>query len=121
MKRLFDYCFYRIALFYKKHLPFENYITQGHALLITAFGFYAIALANIFLHLFDLRMSKTILIVIIIPFCVLICFNHGVFPKSDELFEEKKKTLENERFRWFKGLLVLLFVLGSFVSMVFSY
>ena len=28
MKQLFDYCFYRIALFYKKRMPFEDYKTN---------------------------------------------------------------------------------------------
>ncbi len=39
MKQLFDYCFYRIALFYKKRMPFEDYIVQGHTLLVSALGF----------------------------------------------------------------------------------
>ena len=51
MKQLFDYCFYRIALFYKKRMPFEDFITQGHTLLISALGLYTIAIVNVLLKL----------------------------------------------------------------------
>lgn len=121
MKRLFNYCFYRIALFYKKHLPLESYITQGHTVLISALGFYAIALVNVLLYFFGVEMSKELVILIIIPFCVLIFFNSRFFPNSEELFKEQQKKYKNEKARWIKGLLVFLFLIGSFVSMVFSY
>ena len=121
MKQLFDYCFYRIALFYKNRMPFEDYITQGHTLLISVLGFYAIALTNLLLHIFGIKLSKELLIVIIIPFFIVIFLNNRFFPNSGQLFEKKKKEYENERCKWCKGLLVFLSVLGSFVSMVFSY
>lgn len=121
MKKLFDYCFYRIALFYKKLVPWGRYISQGHTLLITAFGFYAIAVANILLHLFGFELTKELLIIIIIPFGIIIFINDSVFPNSDRLFMEKKKEYENERFKWFKGLLVFIFIIGSFISMCLSY
>lgn len=121
MKQLFDYCFYRIALFYKKRMPFEDYITQGHTLLVSALGLYAIAMVNILLYLLEVRLTKEIIIIVLIPFCLIIYFNNRFFQNSEQLFEEKKIEFENERFKWFKGLLVFLFVMGSFVSMVFSY
>ena len=121
MKRLFNYCFYRIALFYKTHLPLERYITQGHTVIISALGFYAIALVNVLLYFFGVEMSKELVILIIIPFCVLIFFNSRFFPNSEELFKEQQKKYKNEKARWIKGLLVFLFLIGSFVSMVFSY
>lgn len=121
MKQLFDYCFYRIALFYKKRMPFEDYITQGHTLLVSALGLYAIAMVNILLYLLEVRLTKEIIIIVLIPFCLIIYFNNRFFPNSEQLFEEKKIEYENERFKWFKGLLVFMFIMGSFVSMVFSY
>ena len=66
-------------------------------------------------------MSKELVILIIIPFCVLIFFNSRFFPNSEELFKEQQKKYKNEKARWIKGLLVFLFLIGSFVSMVFSY
>ena len=121
MKRLFNYCFYRIALFYKKHLPFEDYITQGHTLLISILGFYIIALSNIILHLLGIVLSKQILIVILIPFCIVIVLNNRIFHNSEQLFSEMKKDFENEQLKWIKGGVVFLFVLGSIISLFFSF
>ena len=121
MKQLFDYCFYRIALFYKKRMPFEDFITQGHTLLISALGLYTIAIVNVLLKLLGIKLTKEIIILVVIPFCIIVFFNNRFFPNSEQLFEEKKKKYKNERCKWFKGFLVFLFVMGSFVSMVFSY
>lgn len=121
MKQLFDYCFYRIALFYKKRMPLEDYITQGHTLLVSALGLYAIAIVNILLHLLGIKLTKEIIILVLIPFCIIIFFNTRFFPNSEQLFKEKKNKYKNERCRWFKGVLVFLFLVGSFVSMIISY
>lgn len=121
MKQLFDYCFYRIALFYKKRMPFEDFITQGHTLLVSALGLYTIAIVNILLHLLGIKLTKEIIILVLIPFCIIIFFNNRLFPSSEQLFEEKKNKHKNERCKWLKGILVFLFVMGSFASMVFSY
>lgn len=121
MKRLFDYCFFRIALFYKKRMPFEDYITQGHTLLVSALGLYAIALVNILLHLLGIKLTKEIIFLVLIPFFIIIFFNNRFFPNSEQLFEEKRKNYNNERCKWFKGMLVFLFLVGSVVSMITSY
>ena len=121
MKRLFNYCFYRIALFYKKHLPFEDYISQGHTLLISTLGFYTIALTNIILHLFGIILSKKILIVILIPFGIIIFLNDYIFPNSEQLFDGMIKEFENEQLKWIKGGLIFLFVFGSIISLFISF
>ena len=119
MKCLFNYCFYRIALFYKKRMPLEDYITQGHTVLVSAICFYCIALLNIVLFFVGYKLTKEIVIVLLIPFCIIILLNAQVFPNSKQLFEKMEKELGRERFHWFKGLLVFLFVIGSFASMFF--
>ena len=121
MKRLFNYCFYRIALFYKKRMTWEDYLTQGHTLLITAFSFYAITIANILLQVFGSEITKELLIAIFLPFGIIILFNYKFFPNSEQLFEKMAKEYKNERFKWFKGLLVFLFIVFSFISMGLSY
>lgn len=121
MKRLFDYCFYRIALFYKKRMPLEDYITQGHTLLVSALGFYAVALANIILHQFGIALTKEIVIIVIVPFCILVFFNDRFFPNSEHLFEELQSKFEEERLKWLKGFLVFLFLIGSLACMILSY
>ena len=120
MKKLFDYCFYRIALFYKNRLPLEDYITQGHTVLISAIGFYTIALTNVLLFLCGKQLTTEIVALIIIPFCIIVFFNNIIFPNSKQLFEEKKEEFKQEKCKWFKGFLVLLFVLGSVISMVLA-
>lgn len=117
MKKLFNYCFYRIALFYKNRLPLEDYITQGHTVLISAIGFYTIALTNVLLFFCGKQLTKGIVAIIIIPFCIIVLFNNTIFPNSKQLFEEKKEEFKQEKYKWFKGFLVLLFVLGSVISM----
>lgn len=82
MKQLFDYCFYRIALFYKNHLPLEDYITQGHTLLVSAIGFYTIALADMLLFLLGINLSKPLVMIIIAPFCIIVFFNNHLFLKK---------------------------------------
>ena len=113
IKRLFDYCFYRIALFYKNHLPLEDYITQGHTLLVSAIGFYTIALADTLLFLLGIKLSILLVMIIIAPFCVVVLFNKHFFPNSQQLFQEKQREYDNERCKWLKGSLVFLFLLGS--------
>ena len=108
-------------MFYKKRMPFEDFITQGHTLLISALGLYTIAIVNVLLKLLGIKLTKEIIILVLIPFCIIVFFNNRFFPNSEQLFEEKKKKYKNERCKWFKGFLVFLFVMGSFVSMVFSY
>ena len=94
MKQLFDYCFYRIALFYKKRMPFEDYITQGHTLLVSALGLYTIAMVNILLHLLGIKLTKEIIILVLIPFCIIIFFNNRFFPNSEKIFEVFYKRLK---------------------------
>lgn len=117
MKQLFDYCFYRIAMFYKKHMPWEDYITQGHTLLISVFCFYAISLLNLLLYIHAIKITKLMMFLIILPFCIIVFFNCRIFPNSQQLFEKQKKQHENERLKWIKGFFVFLFVLGSVVSL----
>lgn len=63
------------------------------------------------------QLTKGIVAIIIIPFCIIVLFNNTIFPNSKQLFEEKKEEFKQEKYKWFKGFLVLLFVLGSVISM----
>lgn len=98
-------------------MPLEDYITQGHTLLISALGLYTVALVNLLLYIYEINISKIIVILTILPFCIIIFFNDRIFLNSQQLFEKQKKRYENERLGWIKGLLVLIFVLGSVVSL----
>ena len=121
MKDLFDYCFYRIALFYKKRLTLENHIRQGHSVLIIALSFYLLSIIELVLIFFNLNITKAIAIVILVPSCFILFFIEKVFPNSELLFEEKSKQYQNERHKWLKGLLIFLFVIFSLFSMFIVY
>lgn len=122
MKNLFDYCFYRIALFYNKRLPLENHIRQGRSVLIIALSFYLLSITELVLFFFfNLNITKAIAIVILVPSCLILFFIEKTFPNSELLFEEKSKEYQNERHKWLKGLLVFLFVVFSFFSMFIVY
>lgn len=122
MKELFDYCFYRIALFYKKRLTLENHIRQGHSVLIIALSFYLLSITELVLfYFFNLNITKAIAMVILVPTCFILFFIEKVFPNAELLFEEKAKQYQVEQYKWLKGLLVFLFVIFSFLSMFIVY
>jgi membrane protease YdiL (CAAX protease family) len=122
MKDIFDYCFYRIALFYKKRLPLENHIRQGHSVLIITLSFYLLSITELVLFFFfNLNITKAIAIVILVPSCLILFFIEKAFPNSELLYKEKVEQYRNEKFKWIKGFLVFLFVFLSFFSMFAVY
>lgn len=121
MKKLFDYCFYRIALFYKKRLPLENYIRQGHSVLIIAIAFYLLSITVLVLSYFNLNVNIAIAMVLLVPSCFILFFIEKIFPNSQLLFEEKSKQYQNEKHKWLKGSLIFLFLIFSFFSMFIVY
>ena len=122
MKEIFDYCFYRIALFYKKRLPLENHIRQGHSVLIITLSFYLLSITELVLFFFfNLNITKAIAIVILVPSCLILFFIEKAFPNSELLYKEKVEQYRNEKFKWIKGFLVFLFVFLSFFSMFAVY
>ena len=122
MKKIFDYCFYRIALFYNKRLPLENHIRQGLSVLIIALSFYLLSITELVLFFFfNLNITKAIAIVILVPSCLILFFIEKAFPNSELLYKEKVEHYRNEKFKWIKGFLVFLFVFLSFFSMFAVY
>lgn len=120
MKNFYNYIFYRIALFYKKHLPLENSVSQGHVIVLLSISFYVLSLFTIILSSFGYRLTKTWIIIIGIPYGLCIIFMDEIFPNSEKLFERLSQEYAEERCKWIKGLLVFLFVAFSLVSYVAS-
>ena len=121
MKELFNYCFYRIALFYKNRLPLEDHIRQGHSVLIIALAFYLLSITELVLFFLDLNITKAIAMFILVPSFLILFFIEKIFPNSDLLFEEKTKQYQFEQHKWIKGLLVFVFVIFSFFSLFIVY
>ena len=81
MKNLFHYCVYRIASAYKKTMM-QGYICQGYFLMFVAFTFYALALAECALSIFDLKINRTLIIVFCIPAIIGLLFFEKLFPNQ---------------------------------------
>lgn len=118
MKDLYNYIFYRIALFYEKHLPFENSVSQGHVIELLSISFYVLSLFTIILSSFEYKLTKTWIIIIGIPYGLCIIFMDKIFPNSDKLFEKLSQKYAEERCKWIKGSLVFLFVVFSIVCYI---
>lgn len=115
MKNVFDYLFYRIASFYKKRMPLEDYIHQGHAIIIIALAFYFLSLLDIVLFYLGYDLSIPMIVVLCSPFGIIVFFSERFFPDSDKLFDELGRKYKNERMPWLKGLAIFLFLVLSLV------
>lgn len=118
MKKLFNYCFYRIAFFYKRHLPFEDYLGQGIFLQLFADFLYIATLIALILELMGIKFTKEIAIILLIPYVIVTIFMNRLFPNQEELFEEMSIKYQHEKGRWIKGLLIFLYLIMSIASYI---
>ena len=119
MKRLFDYCVYRIANVYRK-MGMRDYLAQGYFIMFFALTCYLLTTAYIVLYLFNIKMNETIILVLYTPLIVEIIFYHRLFPNSEAVFGKLERETAHEKHRWFKGLLVVVFLLLSLTSYVIA-
>ena len=119
MKNLFYYCVYRIGSAYKKTMR-QGYICQGYFLMFVSFTFYALALTECALSLFNLKINRTLIIILCIPAIIGLLFFEELFPNHQATFEKYDTKYKNERFRWIKGILVFLFVALSIISYIIA-
>lgn len=115
MKKLFNYCFYRIALFYKRHIPLEDYLGQGIFLQIFAILLYILTLLELVLRFYGLKLTTGIAIIFLVPFVILTIMINRIFPRKEELFNELSLKYQYEKHKWIKGLCVCLYIIMSFV------
>ena len=115
MKKILHYCFYRIALFYKRHIPFEDYLGQGVFLQIFAILLYILTLCELVLRSFGLKLTKGIAIIFLVPFVIFTIMINRVFPKKEELFDRLSFKYQHEKYKWIKGLCVCLYIIMSLV------
>lgn len=116
MKTLFNYFFYRIALFYKKHIPFEDYLGQGVFLQLFSIFLNILTILDLFLINYGLKLTKEVAIIFLIPFAILTVFIHRLFPNREQLFNDLSIKYLYEKMRWIKGLFVFLYILISLVA-----
>lgn len=118
MKHLFRYCVYRIADFYRKTHWASDYVAQGYFLMFFAFTFYALALTECILSLFDMKINSIVIVLFCLPAIVAVLLFKKLFPNSEKVFREYDKKYQKEKFRWPKGLIVFAFLVLSLVCFV---
>lgn len=117
MKHIFNYCVYRIAKAYKK-MHMRDYISQGYYLMFFAFTFYALALTECILSLFDRKINERIIILFCIPTIIEVLFFQRLFPNHEKIFKEYNTRYQHEKFGSLKSISVFIFVIMSLVCFI---
>ena len=112
MKKVFNYCVYRVAAVYKK-MGMGDHIEQGYSLMFVSFTFYAMALTECLLSVFNMKINKTIIILFCIPTIIVVLFFQRLFPKHQQVYNECVTKYKYEKLRWIKGTFVFLFIVMS--------
>ena len=119
MKNLFYYCVFRIAKFYKKTQLALDYVAQGYFLFFFSITAYSLAALHVVLFLFNIKMDRAIIIIACLPLIIEIVFFNRLFPNAQEKYNYYEKLKRNEKHKWLKGLLVVLFLSLSLISYIF--
>ena len=116
MKKLFNYCFYRIAKAYKL-FDRRDYCDWGYGVLFATFGFTILSLVTCVLHIFHFKINSTIIVCTFVPFCALdFIFSMLISDKQKVTkYIELDNLYKNEKYRKIKGCLVAIYAIGSFV------
>lgn len=118
MKTLFNYFVYRIANAYNR-IKMQDFIGQGYFLMFFAFTGYALALTHFVLFQFGLGLNRLIIVLFCLPLIVEILFIDKLFPNKEKVYQECDSKYKHEKFKWIKGVGVLLFLLLSLASYIF--
>ncbi len=118
MKRVFNYCVYRLANGYEKSGD-SNPIIMAYGLLLTALGGYAVALINLVFYYLHIPMDTTKIICIMVPFYVIdgiLCFSGNI----DKRYQTWKKQYKGEVHKKRNGYFIGLFLAFSLISLIVS-
>lgn len=127
--KFFAYIYYRLVGFYKNTFGIDDspgFLIQscyswGLLILISSVCFYLLSVECIMLCYLGIKMSKEIVLLTIIPFALFHIFADLWLGDEKKLYNKLCKTYENERLKWFKGIMVLLFVLLSIPCYMFTF
>ena len=102
MKKLFNYCVYRIAYTYKK-MKMHDYIGQGYFLMFFAFTGYLLALTLFVLFQFGVGLNKLLIVLFCIPLFIeaLEWIKEWWYIYRMEYYSAiKRNTVESVLMRW---------------------
>ncbi len=97
-----------------------DYIGQGYYLMFFAFTFYALALTECTLSLFDRKINEWVIILFCIPIIIEILFFADLFPNHEKIFAEYNTKYKHEKCGWIKSILVFMFVIMSLVCFIIT-
>ena len=108
MKKLFYYCYYRIAKAYSWWE--KDYCIVGSMVLFSALAFYTLSLLAVVVYLLNKQLNLIIIKTTIIAFCAV-----SIFFISPKRFNKLAELYKDEKNHKLKGWLVFLFIIFSVV------
>ena len=117
VKKLFDYCIYRVAYTIKREIGAPLYTSSANfqvCLAITAYGLSLIHLVLYFFHI-NLKFLYSICAFLIISMALHLITNKNVV-EAEAMY--KRYLSRKEKNRWRKGLFVFLFLLFAWASYI---
>ena len=129
MKHILFYIYYRLAKAYKNifgiddapgYMLIQSCYSWGLLVLVTTLLFYSLAIEDIILWHFRVKLDKKIIIITSLPFAIFYIFAEHYIGDLKQIYKTLEKTSHNEKVPWLKGLLVFLFVILSIVSLIMA-
>lgn len=118
MKKIFNYCFYRIAKAYR-FFDEKNYCDWGYGVMFATFASISLAITTWILHIFQYKLTTTIIIIVVSPFAVLDGL-FSLFLSNERKYIQLENYYKNEKYSKLKGWLVFFYVVGSLVLYLVS-
>lgn len=128
MKSIVQYIYYRIAKAYRDifgiedapgFLLIQSCYSWGSMVLLFSICFYLLAIETFVLWHFGIKMKVSYIIITVLPFALFHIFVLNE-EREKETFKNLKKKYKGEKLRVLKGIVILLFVLFSWVSFMWA-
>ena len=97
----------------------RDYVAQGYFILFFALTCYLLSITQIALYAFDMKLGTETILLFCIPLIIEIVTFNRLFPNAQVNYEIYENERKNEKHKWFKGLLIFLFLTFSLISFVF--
>lgn len=117
VKKLFDYCVYRVAYTIKRETGTPHYMMDANFQVCVAITAYGLSLIHLVLYFFHINLR---FLYSLIAFLGILLVLHLITDKNTVEAEAmfKKYLSRKGKNRWIKGLFVFLFLLFSWVSYI---
>lgn len=116
IKKIFYYCYYRIAKGYR-FWGDSSYLDWGYWVLMATFCLITLSIAVPIFHIFDMEFTKSAIILVVIPFILLDIWTTFFLSEKRKIaiFKQLEKRYKNEPHKTLKGWLVALYAVGTLV------